>query len=408
MSAPGAPRRLRLPRGLRGAALTARARILAAADIYQAMTEPRPHRDARSAAEAGAQLRAEVRTGKIDASAADAVLQAAGHTVTKRPEQAAGLTAREIEVLRLLARGLQTKQIAQELVITPRPSAITSATSTRRSAHAIASARASSRPSTACSKKIGKAPDVSADRPAYRHGRPLRQPRLKETGRAARHCAAHNLRRNRQPEYDRARGDGFIPQNQLRDLAVDGGGLGPRPEMDVGGFAAVSENLLEALQPRPAQTILELAAGTGETGFVAARAIGPTGRVISTDFAPEMVAAARHESKRLGLANVEHRELDAERMDLEDNSVDGVLCRWGYMLIGRSREGAGGDPARPSPGRAAIAVGMGRRRAQPVGICRRKALMETPARSRPVQKTRASSRWRTPAGALAPAGRGLR
>jgi HD-GYP domain-containing protein (c-di-GMP phosphodiesterase class II) len=106
------------PRRLRGDALSASARILAAADVYQAMTEPRPYRDGRSVAEAGAQLRAEVRAGRIDANAADVVLQAAGHKVTKRPEQAAGLTAREIEVLRLLARGLQTKQIAEELVIT--------------------------------------------------------------------------------------------------------------------------------------------------------------------------------------------------------------------------------------------------------------------------------------------------
>ena len=55
--------------------------------------------------------------------------------------------------------------------------------------------------------------------------------------------------------------------------------------------------------------------------------------MISTDFAPEMVAAARRESERLGLANVDHREMDAERMDLADSSVDGVLCRWGYMLM---------------------------------------------------------------------------
>lgn len=101
---------------------------------------------------------------------------------------------------------------------------------------------------------------------------------------------------------------------------------------------AVSEKMLEALVPQPGQTILELAAGTGETGFAAARAIGPSGQLISTDFAPEMVAAARSESHRLGLANVEHREMDAERMDLEDDSVDGVLCRWGYMLMA--------DPAR--------------------------------------------------------------
>ncbi len=96
---------------------------------------------------------------------------------------------------------------------------------------------------------------------------------------------------------------------------------------------AVSKQMLEALRPLPGQTILELAAGTGETGFAAARAIGPEGRVISTDFAPEMVAAARRESERLGLANVDHREMDAERMYLADSSVDGVLCRWGYMLM---------------------------------------------------------------------------
>jgi ubiquinone/menaquinone biosynthesis C-methylase UbiE len=96
---------------------------------------------------------------------------------------------------------------------------------------------------------------------------------------------------------------------------------------------AVSEQMLTALAPAPGQTILELAVGTGETGFAAARAIGPTGRLISTDFAPEMVAAARRASERLGLANVEHREMDAERMDLDDDSVDGVLCRWGYMLM---------------------------------------------------------------------------
>ena len=101
---------------------------------------------------------------------------------------------------------------------------------------------------------------------------------------------------------------------------------------------AVSEEMLKALGPEPGQTILELAAGTGETGFAAARAVGPDGRLISTDFAPEMVAAARRESERLGLANIEHREMDAERMDLDDDSVDGVLCRWGYMLMA--------DPAR--------------------------------------------------------------
>lgn len=95
----------------------------------------------------------------------------------------------------------------------------------------------------------------------------------------------------------------------------------------------VGEWMVEALDPQPGQTILELASGAGQTGFAAAAALGEDGRLISTDFAPNMVEAARAESARLGLHNVEHRVLDAERMDLEDDSADGVLCRWGYMLM---------------------------------------------------------------------------
>jgi ubiquinone/menaquinone biosynthesis C-methylase UbiE len=96
---------------------------------------------------------------------------------------------------------------------------------------------------------------------------------------------------------------------------------------------AVSDWLVDALDPKPGQTILELAAGTGETGFLAAARIGDNGKLISTDFAPNMVEATRGESERLGLANVEPRVLDAENIGLPDDSVDGILCRWGYMLM---------------------------------------------------------------------------
>ena len=99
------------------------------------------------------------------------------------------------------------------------------------------------------------------------------------------------------------------------------------------GSRGVGEWMVEALDPQPGQTILELAAGTGETGFLAAARVGDDGKLISTDFAPKMVDAARAESERLGLTNIELRQLDAEDMDLPDDSVDGVLCRWGYMLM---------------------------------------------------------------------------
>jgi SAM-dependent methyltransferase len=96
---------------------------------------------------------------------------------------------------------------------------------------------------------------------------------------------------------------------------------------------AVGERMVAALDPKPGQTVLELAAGTGETGFAAARMVGPDGRLLSTDFAPAMVESARRRGAELGLDNVDYRVLDAERMDLPDASVDGVLCRYGYMLM---------------------------------------------------------------------------
>jgi len=95
----------------------------------------------------------------------------------------------------------------------------------------------------------------------------------------------------------------------------------------------VGSRLVELLDPQPGATVLELAAGPGVTGFVAAERIGSSGRLISTDVAPEMVAVAEHRGSELGLANVEYRVVDAEAIGLPDGSVDGVLCRWGYMLM---------------------------------------------------------------------------
>lgn len=108
------------PRGLTAAALSPAARILQTADAYHALTEPRPHRPARSDEQAAAELRAEVRSGRLDGEAADAVLTAAGHRVRRRREWPAGLTRREVEVLALLARGASNKEIAGKLTITPK------------------------------------------------------------------------------------------------------------------------------------------------------------------------------------------------------------------------------------------------------------------------------------------------
>jgi SAM-dependent methyltransferase len=95
----------------------------------------------------------------------------------------------------------------------------------------------------------------------------------------------------------------------------------------------VREWMLRELRPRSGDTVLELAAGVGDTGFEAAAMVGTQGHVISTDFSPSMLDAARRRGAELGVRNVEFRVMDAERLELEDDAVDGVLCRFGYMLM---------------------------------------------------------------------------
>jgi HD-GYP domain-containing protein (c-di-GMP phosphodiesterase class II) len=108
------------PRGLTAASLTPSDRLLAAADVYHAMTEPRPYRPALDDTQAATALRAEVRAGRLDRDAVGAVLRASGHRAPARGEGPAGLTRREVEVLSLLARGLANKEIARRLGVTPK------------------------------------------------------------------------------------------------------------------------------------------------------------------------------------------------------------------------------------------------------------------------------------------------
>ena len=95
----------------------------------------------------------------------------------------------------------------------------------------------------------------------------------------------------------------------------------------------VSVWMVDALGLQPGYEVLELAAGTGEVGFLAAEQIAPTGTLISSDFAPEMITVAQARAEKLGIANVRFRQIDAESIDQPAATLDGVLCRWGYMLM---------------------------------------------------------------------------
>jgi SAM-dependent methyltransferase len=95
----------------------------------------------------------------------------------------------------------------------------------------------------------------------------------------------------------------------------------------------VSAWMVDAIDPQPGQTVLELAAGPGDTGFLAAELIQPGGTLITSDFAPEMLTVAQRRAQELGIPNVRFKQIDAESIDLEAGTIDGVLCRWGFMLM---------------------------------------------------------------------------
>jgi ubiquinone/menaquinone biosynthesis C-methylase UbiE len=97
--------------------------------------------------------------------------------------------------------------------------------------------------------------------------------------------------------------------------------------------APVSKWMLDAVSLQPGERVLELAAGLGETGMLAAEQVAPMGGVIVSDQADAMLDGARVRAAELGLSNVEFQVIGAEWIDLPLASIDAVLCRWGYMLL---------------------------------------------------------------------------
>jgi SAM-dependent methyltransferase len=119
----------------------------------------------------------------------------------------------------------------------------------------------------------------------------------------------------------------------------------------------VSHWMIDALALQPGQRVLELAAGLGETGMLAAELVAPMGGVIISDQAEAMLAGARERAAELSLSNVEFQVINAEWIDLPVASVDAVLCRWGYMLMADPASALGETRRVLRPGgRLALAV----------------------------------------------------
>jgi SAM-dependent methyltransferase len=94
----------------------------------------------------------------------------------------------------------------------------------------------------------------------------------------------------------------------------------------------VSRAMIDAVSPQPGQRLLELAAGVGDTGMLAAKSLLPGGTLVSSDATEGMLAAARARAAELGVENVEFKRLELEWIDLPTASVDAILCRWGLMF----------------------------------------------------------------------------
>jgi ubiquinone/menaquinone biosynthesis C-methylase UbiE len=126
--------------------------------------------------------------------------------------------------------------------------------------------------------------------------------------------------------------ESYRADNRERWERVAAGWSAARPAMQQAA-QAVSDWMIRAIDPKPGQTVLELAAGPADTGLMAARLVAPDGKAIITDGAEAMVAVAAARAGELGIENVEVRAMEAEWIDLPAASVDAVLCRWGYMLV---------------------------------------------------------------------------
>ena len=131
----------------------------------------------------------------------------------------------------------------------------------------------------------------------------------------------------------------------------------------------VSAWMVEAIAPQPGHTILDLAAGIGDTGYLAAELIEPGGTLITSDFAPEMLAAAQRRAQAKGITNVRFRQMDMNvPLDQPAASLDGVLGRWAFMLVNDGEAALTRGTTHPQARRQRRPRRLGRRRREPVEL----------------------------------------
>jgi SAM-dependent methyltransferase len=116
-----------------------------------------------------------------------------------------------------------------------------------------------------------------------------------------------------------------------RELGYDPGVIDGLPGPVTESFAGVG-NPLSLGDVRPGETVLDLGSGAGLDSILAARKVGPSGRVVGIDFTPEMVARARRNVEAVGLANVEFLEAPVEAIPLAEGTADVALCNGLFNL----------------------------------------------------------------------------
>ncbi len=134
--------------------------------------------------------------------------------------------------------------------------------------------------------------------------------------------------------------------------------------------------MLDLLDAQPGDRILELAAGPGETGFKILPRIQPGGELLSTDGAPAMVEAARRRAAELGLAGVRFGVEDAAALSVASSTIDGVICRFGIMLVPEMERVASEIERVLRPGGAAVLAVWASTRVNPWMTAPGKAALE--------------------------------